>query len=83
MALHKLVELTGNFTGLGGHMFESAALGRKCADKEYEAAMQQLRLRLFEAQRQCLTRKIPVLITIAGLNGAGRGAVANLLSEEE
>lgn len=62
-------------------MFESAALGRKCADKEYEAAMQQLRLRLFEAQRQCLARKIPVLITIAGLNGAGRGAVANLLSE--
>ena len=62
-------------------MFESAALGRKCADKEYEVAMQQLRLRLFEAQRQCLARRIPVLITIAGLNGAGRGAVANLLSE--
>ena len=62
-------------------MFESAALGRKCADKEYEVAMQQLRLRLFEAQRQCMARKIPVLITIAGLSGAGRGAVANLLSE--
>lgn len=62
-------------------MFASAALGRTCSDKEYEETMQSLRMRLFEAQRQCLARKIPVLVTITGLVGAGRGAVANLLSE--
>lgn len=62
-------------------MFESAALGRTCDDKEYAETMQSLRMRLFEAQRQCLARKIPVLVTIAGLSGAGRGAVVNLLSE--
>ena len=38
-------------------------------------------MRLFNAQLQCIERKIPVLITVAGLVGSGRGAIINLLSE--
>ena len=62
-------------------MFESAALGRSCSNKEFEEKAPQLRMRLFNAQLQCIERKIPVLITVAGLVGSGRGAIINLLSE--
>ena len=62
-------------------MFESAALGRACSNKEFEEKAPQLRMRLFNAQLQCIERKIPVLITVAGLVGSGRGAIINLLSE--
>ena len=62
-------------------MFESAALGRKYSDKEFEQKAPGLRLRLFNAQRQCLERRIPILIIVAGLEGSGRGAIVNMLSE--
>ena len=61
-------------------MFESAALGRACSNKEFEEKAPQLRMRLFNAQLQCIERKIPVLITVAGLVGSGRGALINLFS---
>lgn len=62
-------------------MFETVVLGRRYSDKEYAELAPQLRMRLFEAQRQCIERGIPLLISIAGIDGAGRGAVVNLLSE--
>ena len=62
-------------------MFETVVLGRRCSDKEYREQSQNLRIKLFEAQRTCIDRKIPLLIIIAGIDGAGRGAVMNLLSE--
>ena len=62
-------------------MFDTIALGRRCSDKEYEEASTQLRIRLFEAQRQCIEKGIPLLITVAGVDGSGRGGVMNLLSE--
>lgn len=62
-------------------MFENVALGRHCSDKEYAELAPQLRMRLFEAQRQCKEHGIPLLITIAGIDGSGRGGVVNLLSE--
>ena len=62
-------------------MFENVALGRSCSDEEYAGLAPQLRLKLFEAQRRCMERKIPLLILIAGIDGSGRGAVVNLLSE--
>lgn len=62
-------------------MFENVVLGRRCSDKEFREQAPELRMRLFEAQRQCIERKIPLLITIAGIDGSGRGAVVNLLSE--
>lgn len=62
-------------------MFESAVLGRSYTAKEYNALKNDLRLALFQAQKDCQALKIPVLITIAGVDGSGRGAIANLLSE--
>ena len=62
-------------------MFETVALGRRCGDKEYAELAPQLRMRLFEAQRQCRERGIPLLIIIAGIDGSGRVSVVNLLSE--
>ena len=38
-------------------------------------------MKLFKAQGTCIEHKLPVLITIAGVDGSGRGAVANMLSE--
>lgn len=62
-------------------MFETVVLGRRCSDKEFREKAPELRMRLFEAQRLCIERKIPLLITIAGIDGSGRGAVVNMLSE--
>ncbi|WP_302441367.1 hypothetical protein [Bilophila wadsworthia] len=62
-------------------MFESAALGRSYPAKEYAALENALRMKLFKAQGTCIEHKLPVLITIAGVDGSGRGAVANMLSE--
>ena len=62
-------------------MFETVVLGRRCSDKDFREQAPELRMKLFEAQRQCINRKIPLLIIVAGIDGAGRGAVINLLSE--
>ena len=62
-------------------MFENVVLGRRCSDSAYKEQAPLLRMQLFEAQRQCIERRIPLLVTIAGIDGAGRGAVVNLLSE--
>lgn len=62
-------------------MFESAVLGRSYPAKEYDEMEKSLRMKLFTAQRESLARKLPVLVLIAGVDGTGRGAVANMLSE--
>lgn len=62
-------------------MFESAALGRSYPAKEYAAIESELRMNLFKAQGFCIEHKLPVLITITGVDGSGRGAIANMLSE--
>lgn len=62
-------------------MFESAELGRSYTDKEYKPLETELRIRLFNTQRQALGRNMPVLLMITGVDGAGRGKVINLLSE--
>lgn len=55
--------------------------GRSYPAKEYAALENDLRMKLFKAQGTCIEHKLPVLITIAGVDGSGRGAVANMLSE--
>ncbi len=62
-------------------MFDTVVLGRSCPKKEYETYAPHMRMKLFQAQRICRDRKIPLLIIISGVDGAGRGAVMNLLSE--
>lgn len=56
-------------------------MGRSYPAKEYAALENDLRMKLFKAQGTCIEHKLPVLITIAGVDGSGRGAVANMLSE--
>jgi len=62
-------------------MFEAAELGRKIPKDEYKAQVPELRAKLLEAQMALQETKIPVIIVIAGVDGAGRGEVINLLHE--
>ena len=62
-------------------MFESATLGRSYSAEEFQGMATDLRMGLFRAQQAGIANKLPVLIIIAGVDGAGRGAVANMLSE--
>ena len=62
-------------------MFESAALGRKYSKEAFAAVEADLRVKLFNAQRLALKHKLPVLVTIAGVDGSGRGGVVNMLAE--
>ena len=50
-------------------MFESAVLGRSYSAKEYKEMEQDLRIKLFNAQRASLEHKLPVLVLIAGVDG--------------
>ena len=62
-------------------MFKNIAFGHKCIDKDYEKLAPRLRMRLFEAQRRCIDKGVPLLILVCGVDESGRGAVVNLLSE--
>lgn len=62
-------------------MFESATLGRSYSAEKFQGMATDLRMGLFRAQQAGIANKLPVLIIIAGVDGAGRGAVANMLSE--
>ena len=62
-------------------MFESAALGRCYPQEDVERIENEVRMKLFAAQGKCLAQHIPLLIIIDGVDGSGRGAVANMLSE--
>ena len=62
-------------------MFESAALGRSYSAEAFQSMAPDLRMSLFRAQQAGIANKLPVLIIIAGVDGSGRGAVANMRSE--
>ena len=63
-------------------MFESAELGH-CIDKaSYDLEVPALREALLDAQFDlAAARKFPVVIIIAGMDGAGKGATMNTLNE--
>lgn len=61
-------------------MFESASLGRSYSTKEYDALKDDLRGRLFAAQREAREHGVPALVIIEGVDGVGKDAVVNLLS---
>lgn len=62
-------------------MFELVEMGRKVANEEYDEKIEELRQRLFFAQLEAKRLKIPVIVLIAGVDGAGRGEIINLISE--
>ncbi len=63
-------------------MFESAELGHKIDKETYDQEVPPLREALLEAQMNLVKlAKFPVIILVAGLDGAGRGETVNLLNE--
>jgi AMP-polyphosphate phosphotransferase len=63
-------------------MFESAELGHVVGKAQYDREVPRLRAALLEAQLRVLDRaEFPVILLSAGVDGAGRGDVVNLLLE--
>jgi len=67
---------------IGSAMFESANLLHEVSKAVYEREQAQLRAALLAAQYELLASgRFPVLILIAGVEGAGKGETVNLLNE--
>lgn len=62
-------------------MFESAELGHKIDKERYQLEVPALREELLNAQIDLLSADFPVIIIIAGVDGAGKGETVNLLNE--
>ena len=63
-------------------MFESAELGHRIPDREYDRREPKLREQLLKAQYDLLANKtFPVIIIIGGVDGAGKGETVNILNE--
>ena len=62
-------------------MFKSAELGRKLSKREYERELPELRARLVQVQFALKLAKVPVIIVISGVDGAGKGDVVHRLNE--
>ncbi len=62
-------------------MFNTVTLRQKFNSKEYNKLENELRIKLFTLQRECEEYKLAVLVTLAGVDGAGKGKVMNLLSK--
>jgi polyphosphate:AMP phosphotransferase len=63
-------------------MFESAELGHAIAKEEYAKRVPALREGLLSAQMAVLdARKFPALVLVNGVEGAGKGETAHVLSE--
>ena len=61
-------------------MFGSMTLGQSYTSKEYKKIESELHMKLFDLQYACEKHKLSVLLTIAGIDGSGRGEVVNMLS---
>ncbi|MHC4848647.1 MAG: polyphosphate:AMP phosphotransferase [Planctomycetota bacterium] len=61
-------------------MFETAELGQKVSRSDYKKQVGPLREQLLEAQVQLREEGVPVIALFAGVDGAGKGESANLLS---
>ena len=63
-------------------MFESAEIGHKMSKGEYKRIEPALRAELLDAQYQLLKdARVPVIVLISGVRGAGKGETVNLLNE--
>lgn len=62
-------------------MFETAELGRSVGKEEFEAEVPKLRLGLLEAQRELQKAGVPVVVLLAGADGAGKGETVRRVLE--
>jgi polyphosphate:AMP phosphotransferase len=62
-------------------MFEAAELGRKISRTDFDKIEPELHTNLLTVQRELRGTKIPVIIIVSGVEGAGKGEVVNRLNE--
>jgi len=62
-------------------MFETAELGRSVSKEQFEQEVPKLRLELLEAQRALQQAGVPVILLLAGADGAGKGETVKRLLE--
>jgi polyphosphate:AMP phosphotransferase len=62
-------------------MFETAEVGRSVSREEFEAEEPKLRLELLEAQRDLQRAGVPVVLLLAGADGAGKGETVKRILE--
>src|SRR5689334_17745505 len=62
-------------------MFESAELGHRIDKERYKQEVPELREALLNAQLDLREADFPVIIIIAGVDGAGKGETVNILNE--
>jgi len=62
-------------------MFASAELGQKISKQAFAEQEPQLRYRLLKAQHAIQAARIPVIILVAGVEGADRSGVVKQLNE--
>ncbi len=62
-------------------MFEVAELKNKVSKEEYEREVVVLRERMLDAQQRIEAAAVPVLITVAGVDNAGKGDLIGKLNE--
>ena len=62
-------------------MFENAELGRTLSKREYDRALPELRARMVRAEFELKAARVPVIVIISGVDGAGKGDVVHRLNE--
>ncbi|NVJ93736.1 MAG: polyphosphate:AMP phosphotransferase [Methylocystaceae bacterium] len=62
-------------------MFETAELGRSIPKKDFEEKVESLRIELLSIQQELRKCDFPVIIVVAGVDGAGKGSTVNILNE--
>ncbi len=67
--------------GYDSRMFEAIELGRQVSKKEFDKEEPVLHSALLKAQRRLAELKVPVILVMSGVEGAGKGAVVNRLNK--
>lgn len=62
-------------------MFEAIELGQSLSKKEFKQDEQQFRTELLQLQQKLVEKNVPVLILVAGVEGAGKGDVVDNLNK--
>jgi polyphosphate:AMP phosphotransferase len=62
-------------------MFEAAKIGRSIDKAHWLEAIPDLRTQLLEVQREARDQNLPIVVLIAGMEGAGKGEVVNRLNQ--
>lgn len=62
-------------------MFEAAEVGRSVSKAEFKAREEALATELLTAQRAAREQKMPIIIVVSGVEGAGKGMVIDQLTQ--